>query len=109
MQWFDGVALANDLILGLDVGTSSVKALFINVADGMLNRVEVKNATTTSQNLFAEQCADEFLAALAESSKSNSNLIADVIAIGLSGHTPSVLCVDSAVSAVSAERLIMTC
>ena len=105
MQWFDGVALANDLILGLDVGTSSVKALFINVADGMLNRVEVKNATTTSQNLFAEQCADEFLAALAESSKSNSN----VIAIGLSGHTPSVLCVDSAVSAVSAERLIMTC
>ena len=60
MQWFDGVALANDLILGLDVGTSSVKALFINVADGMSNRVEVKNATTTSQNSVAEQNADDY-------------------------------------------------
>ena len=86
--------MANDLILGLDVGTSSVKALFIDVAGAILKRVEVKIATTTSQNSVAEQNADDYLAALAEISKSNSNLIANVIAIGLSGHTPSVVCVD---------------
>ena len=78
MRLFDGVALANDLILGLDVGTSSVKALFINVAGAILKRVEVKIATTTSQNSVAEQNADDYLAALAEISKSNSNLIRSI-------------------------------
>ena len=31
MRLLDGVALTKELILGLDVGTSSVKALFIDV------------------------------------------------------------------------------
>jgi len=97
--------LANDLILGLDVGTSSVKALFVDVTGAILKRVEVKITTTTSQNSVAEQNADDYLAALTEISKSNSKLIANVISIGLSGHTPSVVCVDSTGSAV---RPVMT-
>ncbi len=97
--------MANDLILGLDVGTSSVKALFVDVTGAILKRVEVKITTTTSQNSVAEQNADDYLAALTEISKSNSKLIANVISIGLSGHTPSVVCVDSTGSAV---RPVMT-
>ncbi len=97
--------MANDLILGLVVGTSSVKALFVDVTGAILKRVEVKITTTTSQNSVAEQNADDYLAALTEISKSNSKLIANVISIGLSGHTPSVVCVDSTGSAV---RPVMT-
>ena len=40
--------MANDLILGLDVGTSSVKALFVDVTGAILKRVEVEGDITYS-------------------------------------------------------------
>jgi len=94
MRLLDGVALTKDLILGLDVGTSSVKALFIDVDGEILKRVEVKISTTAGPNSSAEQNADDYLSALIEISKTNSELISQVVSIGLSGHTPSVVCVD---------------
>lgn len=105
MQLLDGAVLAKDLILGLDFGTSSVKALFIDVSGEILKRVEVKITTATDQNSVAEQNADHYLDALFEISRNNADLIGNVISIGLSGHTPSVVCVDSAGSAV---RPVMT-
>ncbi|MBU6242451.1 MAG: hypothetical protein KGP06_00145 [Acidobacteria bacterium] len=105
MQLLDGAVLAKDLILGLDFGTSSVKALFIDVVGKIIKRVEVKIATTTAKNSVAEQNADHYLDALHEISRNNGDLAARVIAIGLSGHTPSVVCVDSTGSAV---RPVMT-
>lgn len=105
MRLFDGVALANNLILGLDFGTSSVKAIFIDDAGEILKRVEIKISTVSTSVSHAEQNAEDYLEAVIEISKNNSDLISKVIAIGLSGHTPSVVCVDSAGNAL---RPVMT-
>lgn len=105
MRLFDGVALANNLILGLDFGTSSVKAIFIDDAGEILKRVEIKISTVSTSVSHAEQNAEDYLEAVVEISKNNSDLISKVIAIGLSGHTPSVVCVDSAGNAL---RPVMT-
>lgn len=95
MQSLDGVALAKELVLGLDIGTSSVKALFIGVDGEISKRVEVKISTMTNQYSFAEQNANHYLNALYNISQGNSELMSNVISIGLSGHTPSVVCIDS--------------
>jgi sugar (pentulose or hexulose) kinase len=101
----DGAGLSNDLILGLDVGTSSVKALFISVDGEILKRVEVKIATTSTDISLAEQSAQDYLDALSQISHNNAALISRVVSIGLSGHTPSVVCVDSQGNSV---RPVMT-
>jgi xylulokinase len=100
MRLFDGVALANNLILGLDFGTSSVKAIFIDDAGEILKRVEIKISTASTSVSHAEQNAEDYLEAVVEISKNNSDLISKLISIGLSGHTPSVVCVDSAGNAL---------
>jgi hypothetical protein len=42
MRWFVGAKLAEELILGLDFGTSSVKGIFIDFKGTILKRVESK-------------------------------------------------------------------
>ncbi|MCX6420375.1 MAG: FGGY family carbohydrate kinase, partial [Actinobacteria bacterium] len=76
--------MANDLILGLDFGTSSVKAIFIDDAGEILKRVEIKISTASTSVLHAEQNAEDYLEAVVEISKNNSDLISKVISIGLS-------------------------
>jgi len=86
--------LINDLVLGLDFGTSSVKALFIGIGGEILKQVAVEITTTSTEDFFAEQRAEDYLEALSQISRNNVELISHVISIGLSGHTPSVVCVD---------------
>ena len=91
-----GVGLTRELILGVDVGTSSVKALFIDLAGNILRRAEVKHVTTSAGVALAEQDAHDYLTGLQKILIDNEDLIQDVVAIGLSGHTPSVVCIDGA-------------
>ena len=86
--------MTKEIILGIDIGTSSVKALFIDLDGNILRRAEAKHVTNTDGNSHAEQDAQDFLSGLREISIKNADLIRDVVAIGLSGHTPSVVCVD---------------
>jgi xylulokinase len=96
MRLYVGAGLTRELILGVDVGTSSVKALFIELSGNILRRTEVKHETKTSGKAYAEQDARGYLSSLQKISIENSDLIGDVVAIGLSGHTPSVVCIDGA-------------
>lgn len=96
MRWFAGAGLTKELILGVDVGTSSVKALFIDLDGKILRRAEVKHLTKSVGQGQAEQDAHDYLVGLKEISIANQDLIRDVVAIGLSGHTPSVVCIDGA-------------
>ena len=89
-----GVVLSENLILGLDIGTSSVKAIFINKDGDVLERVEVKIATISAAPGLAEQRAEDYLDALKSIAGFNEELTQNLIAIGVSGHTPSVVCID---------------
>lgn len=95
-----GVVLSEKLILGLDVGTSSVKAIFINEYGDVLERVEVKIATISAEPGLAEQRAEDYLDALRSIAEFNKDLTRNLIAIGVSGHTPSVVCIDENGSAL---------
>jgi len=86
--------LAEELILGLDFGTSSVKGIFIDFQGSILKRVESKIETKHSLGAHAEQNALDYLVALKDISSKNSDLISRVVSIGLSGQTPSVVCAD---------------
>ncbi len=92
--------MSRELILGLDIGTSSIKALFINVDGEILRRAEAKHGTKSDGKSYAEQDARDYLVGLREISLQSADLMADVVAIGLSGHTPSVVCVDEKGDAV---------
>ncbi len=94
MRWFVGAKLAEELILGLDFGTSSVKGIFIDFQGSILKRVESKIETKHSLGAHAEQNALDYLVALKDISSKNSDLISRVVSIGLSGQTPSVVCAD---------------
>ena len=94
MRWFVGAKLAEELILGLDFGTSSVKGIFIDFKGTILKRVESKIQTNHSLGTHAEQNALDYLVALKDISSKNSDLISRVVSIGLSGQTPSVVCAD---------------
>ncbi len=89
-----------EIILGVDVGTSSVKVLFIDVDGNILRRAEEKHQTRNLGSNFAEQEAADYLAGLRKIAKDNQDLIKNVIAVGLSGHTPSVVCIDEKGEAV---------
>jgi xylulokinase len=86
--------LAEELILGLDFGTSSVKGIFIDFEGSILKRVESKIETKHSFGTHAEQNALDYLVALKDISSKDSDLISRVVSIGLSGQTPSVVCAD---------------
>ena len=100
MQSSGGVALSENLILGLDIGTSSVKAIFINEDGDVLERVEVKIATISAEPGLAEQRAEDYLDALKSIAGFNKELTQNLIAIGVSGHTPSVVCIDESGTAL---------
>lgn len=85
-----------ELILGVDIGTSSVKALFIDFAGNILRRAEIKHETKSPGKAYAEQDPHDYLSGLQRISVENEDLIRDVVAVGLSGHTPSVVCIDGA-------------
>ena len=93
MRWFVGVVLANNYLLGLDVGTSAVKALFIDIQTKEIFKDEAKIATD-DRTIEVEQNAVSYLDAIKEIATRNREKIYNVSAIGLSGHTPSVVCID---------------
>ena len=70
--------MAEELILGLDFGTSSVKAIFIDFEGRILKRVESKIETTYSLGIHAEQDALDYLGALRDITSSNGELIKQV-------------------------------
>ena len=94
MQRFAGAMLARQLVLGIDVGTSSVKALFLEPSSKFLLRDEIK-LKVTRVGKAAEQDPLEYLSAVKQLVKRNQELVSDVIAIGLSGQTPTVICIDN--------------
>ena len=87
MRLFAGVVLANNYLLGLDVGTSAVKALFIDPDTNQIFKDEAKIATH-DKSPEVEQNADDYLDAIKAIATRNHEKIKLVTAIGLSGHTP---------------------
>ena len=87
---------ARDVILGLDLGTSSLKGIFIDSAGEILGKYEVALSIHRDGDIV-EQSASEYAHALKEFialDKSHHQLISRVQAIGLSGHTPSLVAID---------------
>lgn len=85
-----------DVILGLDLGTSSLKGIFINGAGEILDKYEIALSLHRDGDVV-EQDAREYLSALAEFvalDKRNNSWISRTKAIGLSGHTPSLVSID---------------
>lgn len=93
MPEFVGAKLARELVLGFDIGTSSVKALFLEPNSDFFRRDEVK-LSINRNGLVVEQDPSEYLSAISKLISNNRDLIPLVIAIGLSGQTPSVVCAD---------------
>ncbi len=85
--------MAEDLYVGVDVGTSSIKLLFLS-EDGSFSRKDEEKLTTIRTGNHAEQDAREYLTAIKKITSRHSDIINSVKAIGLSGHTPSVVCID---------------
>lgn len=85
--------MAEDLYVGVDVGTSSIKVLFLS-EDGSFFRKDEEKLTTIRSGNHAEQDAREYLTAIKKITSRHPDLIASVKSIGLSGHTPSVVCID---------------
>lgn len=90
MRRFD---LKPDLLVGIDVGTSSVKALFITIDGEVIERIESKLTTQHRDGNIAEQDASQYWNAVIEIFHKAGELKARVAAIGLSGQTPSVVCI----------------
>lgn len=86
--------MPRNVLVGLDVGTSSVKALFITDAGEVLDRIESKIHTNYDQSGHAEQDANDYWQAVIDIFERAGSLKNDVVAIGLSGQTPSVVCID---------------
>ena len=87
---------ARDVILGLDLGTSSLKGIFINGRGEILDKYEITLSLHRDGDAV-EQDAQEYLAALMEFialDKRNNSWISQTKAIGLSGHTPSLVTID---------------
>jgi len=86
--------LAEDLYVGVDVGTSSIKVLFLS-EDGSFFRKDEEKLTTNRIGNHAEQDAREYLTAIKKITARHPDLVSSVKSIGLSGHTPSVVCIDA--------------
>lgn len=86
--------MAEDLYVGVDVGTSSIKVLFLS-EDGSFFRKDEEKLTTNRIGNHAEQDAREYLTAIKKITARHPDLVSSVKSIGLSGHTPSVVCIDA--------------
>jgi len=85
-----------DVILGLDLGTSSLKGIFINATGEILDKYEVA-ISLHREGEVVEQDAQEYLSAIAQLidlDKRNRSWISQIKGIGLSGHTPSLVAID---------------
>lgn len=86
--------MAREVLVGLDVGTSSVKALFITSDGVVIDRIESKITTKYQAGNIAEQDANEYWQAVIEIFNRAGTIRDEIVSIGLSGQTPSVVCVD---------------
>ncbi|NDA78324.1 MAG: hypothetical protein EBY07_11120, partial [Actinobacteria bacterium] len=89
----------DEVILGLDIGTSSLKGIFLSGSGEILAKYEVPLALARHGNNgeYVEQDANDYSSALIEliaADLQSSALIHRVQAIGLSGHTPSLVPID---------------
>ena len=85
-----------ELILGLDLGTSSLKGIFCTYSGEIVAKYEIP-LTLHRNGEEVEQDGQEYLTALSsfvDQAVSDENLFERVGAIGLSGHTPSLVGVD---------------
>ena len=88
---------ALDVILGLDLGTSSLKGIFISPRGEILAKHEIALALHREGDIV-EQDANEYASALKqliEQANQSHSLITRIKAIGLSGHTPSLVTIDA--------------
>lgn len=88
---------AREVILGLDLGTSSLKGIFIDADGEILAKHEVALSLHRTGDDRAEQDALDYRNALKELiafDLTTDAHIKNVIAIGLSGHTPSLVAID---------------
>ena len=85
--------MVEDLYVGVDIGTSSIKVLFLS-EDGSFSRKDEEKLTTVRSGNQVEQDAREYLTAIKEITSRHSDIVNSIKAIGLSGHTPSVVCID---------------
>lgn len=88
-----GADLSKDLILGLDLGTSSIKAILIDLNGNVIKKLESKLPIRRVDNRV-EQDADDYKKALIEITSSCKEHLPRLAAMGLSGQTPSLLGVD---------------
>ncbi|MFS0892694.1 xylulokinase [Microbacterium sp. 179-I 3D3 NHS] len=85
-----------DLLLGLDIGTSSLKALLVDSRGRVEARVTERYDTRHPAHGHAEQDPDEWLSALDRVFDSLPSEVRDRIAgIGVDGHVPSLVAVDA--------------
>jgi xylulokinase len=86
--------VSKEILVGLDVGTSSVKALFITTTGEVIRRVEHKLTTKYEAGGVAQQDAVDYWEAVKSIFAQVPDLLDQIAAIGLSGQTPSVVCID---------------
>ena len=85
--------MARELILGIDVGTSSLKILFLDLKSDFVCK-DQESIPTERNGYRVEQDATQYKEALKKVLRRNSQILKDVIAIGLSGQTPSLVAID---------------
>lgn len=85
--------MARQLVLGIDIGTSSVKALFLEPFGDFVARDEEKLPMMRDGN-HVEQDPWDYVNAVRKLLQRNRDLVEQSISIGLSGQTPTVVCID---------------
>lgn len=86
-----------DLILGLDLGTSSLKGVYFAESGDIVTTFEVQLSLSRSGDMV-EQDPNDYCRALKDffaQSARDKNLVQRIRAIGLSGHTPSLVGIDT--------------
>lgn len=86
--------MTRKILVGLDVGTSSVKALFISADGVVIDRIESKISTAYRTGSIAEQDANDYWRAVIEIFDRAGSIRDEIVSIGVSGQTPSVVCID---------------
>lgn len=87
--------MSEQLIIGVDLGTSSAKAAAYDLNGGKVASAEVSYPTYSSANGLVEQRPDDWLAAVGDALRSLAvalgNRVRAVAAIGLSAHAPAIV------------------
>jgi xylulokinase len=86
--------LGKDLILGLDLGTSSIKAILIDLRGIVVKKLEAKLPIRRVEDRVEQDAAD-YKSALIEITSNCRELLPRIAAMGLSGQTPSLLGIDA--------------